>query len=63
MFMIVINDVFCVNELKTANIILTIIIIVLNLTYFILQLLKFIKKLTKSENITDFIFIIVININ
>ena len=61
--MIIINNVFCVNELKTINIILIIVIIIPNLTYLILQLLKLIKKLIKSENITDFIFIIVIDID
>ena len=63
MFIIIINNVFCVNELGIANVILTIIIIIPNLTYFILQLLKLIKGLIKSENIIDFIFIIVIDIN
>ena len=61
--MIIINNIFYVNELGTINVILIVIIIIFNPTYFILQLLKFIKKLIKSKNITDFIFIIAINVN
>ena len=61
--MIVINNIFYISEFGIINVILMVVIIIPNLIYFILQLLKFIKKLIKSENIIDFIFIIIIDIN